>query len=312
MKSIKKFFYRLKTIVLFLMASLIPRKDKLFPSSDSLSIRENIQEKGYNDSSVQGCNECNHTNHYIEHGERICNDCGLVLDQVNYDVDWKSFGAATRDESRDQIQAQKKVSQQRSIKNELMKKNFSENSSEIANEYFQTIIAASRKSGKQRIFRGSNRDALMASCIFYAQSAIGESMDSHQIRARFGSNLTQGKFNDGLDIFTEIIPGLRCKYLEPQHLIPRAFQKLGIRDPQHFNKASALCTALKNKSNLMNSSKPNSIAAAIVYLCLNSELKNMGITKTNFADKIGLSDATIDKLVKDAENIMEKQNIKIV
>ena len=192
-----------------------------------------------------------------------------------------------------------------------MKKNFSENSSELANEYFQTIITASKKSGSQKIFRGHNRDALMAACIFYAQSSIGESMDSQQIRSHFGTGLTQGKFNDGLDIFTEIIPGSRCKYLEPQHLIARAFQKLGIRDPCHFNKASALCGALKGKSNLMNSSKPHSIAAAVVYLCVNSELKNMGITKTTFASKVGLSDATIDKLVKDAENIMEQQNIKL-
>lgn len=297
------------------MASLVFENNKLFPFSES-SVKEEVSERDtssfspeYSGESSGNC--CNHTNHYVERGERICNDCGLVLDQVNYDMDWKSFGSSTRDESRDQLSAQKRTSQQRSIKNELVKKNFSENSSEIANEYFQTIITASRKSGSQRIFRGSNRDALMAACIFYAQTSIGESMGSHQIRAHFGSGLTQGKFNDGLDIFTEIIPGLRCKYLEPQHLVARAFQKLGIRDPHHFNKASALCNSLKGRSNLMNSSKPNSIAAAVVYLCINTELQNMGITRTNFADKVGLSDATIDKLVKDAETIMEKQNIKI-
>ena len=126
---------------------------------------------------------CNHEQHHIQDGLKYCDDCGMELEHMSVDVDWRSFGApsGTREENG-------KNTQKRSIVNDLILKKFSKNAALIANIFYQKIVNAKiEKTGKSQIFRRCRRDALMAVCVFYAQVEIKEPMSAKS--DTFKSNL---------------------------------------------------------------------------------------------------------------------------
>ena len=77
-------------------------------------------------------------------------------------------------------------------------------------------------------------------------------------------------------------------------------------DPSHYNRILKLTQLLENSSKLIQRSNPQSSAAAITffYLRLNPDfMKQIGITKTNFAMKAKLSEITINNIVKEIISI---------
>lgn len=270
--------------------------DELFPFLDH-KVQEKV-ESLYKESDKI---ECDHNHHFIHHGLKICGDCGTLIDQITYEKDWRSYGNAS---SRGTQESAKTRRRSRTISKELVQLGFSQNVAEIADKYYQEITKPPDENhiGKRRIFRSNNRNALMAVCAFFAHIDVGEPRSSKEIMNKF-SDLEQRKFNDQLDQFFEKYPDKRTTYVEPKHLVSIVLKKVGILEARHFRRVRALCAYLGDTTDLMKSSKPESIAAAIVYLhlCMNPLIKEeLALSKTKFAEKVNLSDATIDKLVKDA------------
>jgi hypothetical protein len=60
----------------------------------------------------------------------------------------------------------------------------------------------------------------------------------------------------------------------------------------------------------MSRSKPDSIAAAVIYLLMSKDPETkdkFAFSKSSFAATVGLSDATLEKLIRDAEKILGKE-----
>lgn len=270
---------------------------ELFPflgnKSDKTKIERKIKEIYAQTDKIN----CDHHHHYINGGLKICGDCGYLMDQITYEKDWKSYGNSSSRGTQDSGKAKR----HKGINKELKDLGFSQNVAEIANKFYQEITQSPNNS-KKKIFRSNNRNALMAVCAFFAHIEVGKPRSSKFIKERF-KDLEQKKFNDQLDQFYEKFPEKRCTYVEAKHLVGIVLQKVGILEPEHYRRVKYLCEFLDQTSDLMASSKPESKAAAIVYLhlCISPGIKQkLALNKSSFAKKVDLSDATIDKLLKDA------------
>ena len=81
----------------------------------------------------------------------------------------------------------------------------------------------------------------------------------------------------------------------------------------HYRKILRIARYLKDASQSLKRSNPQSVSAAILYfyLCLNPEYKaKLGLSKTKFAARVNLSDITVTKLVREVSRI-SKCNVQV-
>lgn len=246
---------------------------------------------------------CAHENHILSEGYRVCVECGMTFENVSFDKDWKYYNQSFKDPAR----CHKAKSTQRNMYNDVKGMQFPDSIVESANEKYQEIISDGS------IFRGERRKAIVVACLFFAHIEHGNPIPVKDLASQF--KLRMKKVSEGLTIYTGKFPDLRNQYIEPKHLIKRIMIEVGINNRSHYLQIQKLCEKLENTSELMNSSNPQSIASAIVYLylCMKPSFqKELGLTKSKYAKMVKLSDATVEKLVKDAASTLRVKDRKSV
>lgn len=240
-------------------------------------------------------NICLHTNTTRENDIEMCSECGLEISRtINLDAEWHYYGDNTSDPSRCQL---RRNTDDKSIYKDIDKFEFPYDIKEGANKAYIEITNG-------QIKRAKLRKCLIAACIFkeFQLHKIAKTPD--EIIKIF--ELTKKQFSKGM-----IQYNLKKKdqthptYISPVSFIP-GIMKLFNSGEQHVQKVSELYDKVKNRSEVLNRSNPQSVIAGLIFYYF--KLIGMNIILVNFSKVVKLSDITILKISKNISEILGTTN----
>jgi transcription initiation factor TFIIIB Brf1 subunit/transcription initiation factor TFIIB len=242
---------------------------------------------------------CPHTTTITEKGTSVCTECGEELEfNISHEKEWKYFG---QDEKKiDKKQIQMKKEDDRGIYKDVENLGFSDNITTIANKIYMEV-------SKNKIFRGNFRKSVIFACIFHAFKLEGKSQSHDSLIQVF--NLKKKSGLKGLKHVSLNAPKdskIRTKYITPVDLIKEIMDKFSSSSLQ-IEQVVKLYDSIRNKSSKLNRARPQSIASAIVFYW--TEMNNKNITIKDFAKKVGLSELTISRIVKEIREVLHTPEV---
>jgi hypothetical protein len=260
---------------------------------------------------------CTHSETSFVDSNEICSLCGIIVNKNLSSEQDLSYDGLCDVKNKDPTRSHKRKTGDRTLFKDVDGKNFPDVIIQSANNKYQQII-------NKNIYRGAKRKAIIVACLHFAYLEKGESRITTELGKLFG--IQRRDIKDGLQKYYETFPDETNKYIKPINLIPQIMIKSHI-PYEYQNKIKKLCSYLENKSELLNRSTPQSVAASIVYLylCLNTSkdnldksksapsgaislLEKLGLDKFKFAEMVNLSDITITKLGKESQKIIATCN----
>lgn len=307
--------------------SVIPKKLKPTPKATSQSLNCFDEEllEFFGDSDIytavknrvveesdQIVQECTHDIYFDVDGTNICKSCGCEVEKLDFQPEWRYYGASDNRMSRDPSRCHRTKESTRGgiekVFQDAKLMYLPQATRKKAEEKYKKIV------GKETV-RGRKRKSIVAACLLYTFRDEGDIRTSDEVRKMFAGAaghrdvLTKQEMSDGLRRYHSIFKGDRTQCIKPSDLIRRTMHLTKITF-NHYKYILRISKCLDGVDPILNRSSPQSVACAIVYmyLCFNPELKtSLGLTKTKFAKEVKLSDITISKLVKKSAEILGLQ-----
>lgn len=245
--------------------------------------------------------ECKHEHIFEEDGVSLCQDCGLETNVLSFAPEWHFYGSSDNRTTKDPSRCHKAKG---STKGGIDKV-FQDAKIEMPEAIKQETALRYQRIVNGETMRGKGRKAVVAACLFYVLKSRGDHRTIDEIGKMFG--LTKSAMSNGFNEYHATFPADRVSQSKPSDLVWRIMFLTGV-PREHYGNIVKLCKALENTSLLLNHSNVQSVASATVYLylCVHPEVKEkLGLTKSKFAEKAGLSDITITKLVKEEVNVLK-------
>ena len=159
-----------------------------------------------------------------------------------------------------------------------------------------------------KISRGTNREGIIASCVYFACKECDVPRSSKEIADMFG--ISSNIMTKGVKKCQEIIHMdkknknriSKIKSTKPDDFIHRFCNRLEINE-EDIEKILKICS-LTVKNNIISENTPPSIASGCIYYFIKKN--NSAITKKNISDICKISEVTINKCCK---NIEEKNEL---
>lgn len=234
--------------------------------------------------------DCEHLNRIRSSMGVVCVDCNLVVDELDYSFDCGDGGN----------RCQRQSVYTRSVDDVFAKNNLEEENTALdeVDKLYKTIV-------KRDKVRGESRDALIAICYRFHLLKKGDAIPLSDLKDLF--NIDGRYLSPALTKYYRSFPQDRAIHLRPRDLVRRTLKL------QRFDKELVLalqsqiqrmCDLAYNRSKKLNRSAPQSIASAMVYIYLrHSAIK---IDRKLFAQRVRLSETTIDKFIKEIEKVFAR------
>lgn len=243
-------------------------------------------------------NICRHENIVMENLNKVCIDCGIVLNStVTYEKEWRYYGMSDSKHTSDPNRCNARKIEEKSIYKDVDKLGFSDKIVSTANEIYQKVT-------DQHIYRGNTRKGIIFACIFHAYNIIKAPKSCEQLMDIFEIDrkiALKGLKHVSLNIPKEY-PLVRC-YVQTEQLIREVMQKFHAT-PAHIDEALSIYAFVKTKSSVLNRSRPQSVACGLVRFYIMN--KNPEITMEYFKSRINMSVITINRIAKEIRQIVEK------
>lgn len=241
-------------------------------------------------------NKCSHKN-IIEEGYKIlCEDCGMELNKnFNFDREWRYYGNDDSKRNSDPNRCQMRKCEDKNIYKDVEGMDFSDKIVAVANDLYKIVT-------KKNIFRGDNRKAIVFACIFNAYKILGKPQSCESLQGVFKldrKNILNGLKHVSLHAPKEI--NIQCKYITPVEIIEELMEKFNA-DKSQKAEVIDIYQKVKNKSPVLNRSKPQSIASGLIYYYIN--VKNKDIDIKSFSKKVNLSESTVFKISQEVDKIL--------
>lgn len=256
---------------------------------------------------------CSHTSTDRIDGVMVCTDCGIEIDHLDHEPEWKYYGAGDSkgDSSRCHRyrgDAENKKSFRKLFAETIQLQHINESLIRQTEDRFNQIIKT--ENGDISSNRGNKRKGIIAACLKHVCDENDIKREPREYRNMFG--IKKEDMIAGLTSYYNKFPESRKVITKPCDLIERMMEKLQINHV-HYSAIYSLAKQLENSNEELNHSLPNSVAPAIIYVYLehNPEYKEAHLTKSRFASIVQLSEITISKLTKIINSIIEKRNIKV-
>lgn len=250
-------------------------------------------------------NMCPHEN-TIEEGEiKICEDCGLEINgNLYFDKYWKFYGLPSDGRKiLDSNRCFKRKEEERNILKDVDGLGFSEKIIARANILYNKVT-------KGKIYRGDFRKAIIFACIFHVYKEIDNPISFDKLRTCF--NIDRTIILKGMKKVNPIVSkmeGIRGKYITPIEIINEIMDSLNATEIQKQNVIN-LYEKIRNKSEMINRSRPQSVASGVIYHYIKEEGKKINLKE--FVQKVKLSEMTIIKINKEIDNILKKKELKVI
>ena len=245
-------------------------------------------------------NNCKHNNINLENGVNICTDCGIEINiNIKNNKEWRYYGSSDTKYSSDPNRCHIRKEFERSIYKDVDKMGFSNKIVNEANKIYNSVT-----NGK--IYRGNSRKSIIFACIFHAYKLNGNPQNCEQLIKIFNlekkiglKGLKHVNLHAPKNSKVRITPPM-----SPENLIEYIMNKFNATDSQKQD-VLVLYTKIKNKSSILNRSRPQSVASGLVRYYIN--LTGKDISMEVFKEKVNLSELTINRIVKEIEKILEKK-----
>lgn len=267
-------------------------------SDDIDALYESLR-KEYGDGDDSSDEECLHLALVEDSGVRVCQDCGLTDEVLDFEPEWRNYGG----ESASRCCSVRGVAW--SLEKDFIKWDISVSPAlrtQTEHKYLQVMEMVRAKKDKKS-GRGRGRKAIIAACLLFVLRETGDCRTFDELKNMF--KLSKKNMFNGLTAYYERFKTDRTQYVTPEDLIARVLVMTGI-DKTHYSDIVLIAKELHNTSRTLNRSKPLSVASATVYfwLCLNPSIKTkLGLTRRVFAEMTKLSDITIAKHVKEMARV---------
>ena len=261
-------------------------------SQDIYELFEFVKEKKVDDINI----ECKHANCDISSGHKICVDCGHQFkDTIKYDKEWRFYGASDTRHTSDPNRCHIRKSSEKNIEKDVVGLGFSERIIGMANSIYEQATAGN-------IYRGSTRRSIIFACVFHAYKLDNNPQSCDHLISTF--NLTKKNGLKGLKFVNLYSPKEHITtrtYITVENIITEIMNKFNAKDDD-IRRIINICNKIKNKSQLLNRARPQSVAAGIIRYYCNQHKKHIDSEK--FRSVVNLSELTINRICKEIETIM--------
>ena len=238
--------------------------------------------------------ECRHARTASLHGQTHCRDCGETIlsfcqEDTHYFEDASTVLATERKAPK-------------SIRKELEPLALPEDIKDRADRIYAYKVG-------DNTYRANVRQEVKFNCIYEAYKQAGIVCDPNEIAAMLG--IKRKGMSRGIMRCSSLVTGKNDKE-EPQiltafDLVPSMLERCGIQgDASHLEDMQRVYQYTKDRSELLNRSKPQSIAAALIFYYLKQVESDRKIAKNEIAKKCGISVMTLGKVAAEFENICPK------
>lgn len=189
------------------------------------------------------------------------------------------------------------------IQNKCNKNNILKCIEDDAKILYKNISECKHKDGKNKdnyiIIRGTNRESLIAACLYYACKRKGQTRSQKEIANIF--NLKEKDITKGCKKFIEIIGkcNIQCDFdsSKPKHFVFRYCKELGIK--KFYEDETLKIVKNIDRLGIATIHTPLSIATgSILLMC---SIYNLNITRKKIAKQFSVSEVTINKAYKELE-----------
>ena len=252
----------------------------------------------HDESGTDGKDDvCDHVNVVNEAGTFLCSDCGVELSKVmSYEKDWRYYGSEDTRKSSDPNRCHIRKLEDKSIFKDVENFGFSEKIVNMANDIYTQVT-------KGKIYRGNSRKAIIFGCIFHSIKLNGKMYTCDNLRDIFKLDrkiILKGLKHVNLNAPKE--SQIRNKTSNSLELVEECLLKFDML-PEEKKEICDLYESIKNKSSMINRSRPQSVISSLIYyyICKKRGFNNVNIK--DFVKKVNLSELTINNIAKEIHTI---------
>jgi transcription initiation factor TFIIIB Brf1 subunit/transcription initiation factor TFIIB len=246
--------------------------------------------------------ECEHANVITDMAIKVCTGCGCEIDkELNYDKEWRIYQNKEKVQT-DTTRCHLRKNNVKTIHKDLENLGFNSKIINTANELYQRVTCG-------KIYRGNSRKSIIFACVFSSFKIHGNPQTCENLIRIFNLKRKLGlKGLKYIHLNIEKDTQIQNIRITPYHIITDMMQKFIPSEPKQIDEVYAIYNHVKNKSSILNRSRPNSTAAGIIFYYI---LKNnKTITLKQFSKEIELSELTIKKIVKQIDMIYDTHFMK--
>ena len=238
---------------------------------------------------------CQHNQHNIN-GNIVCTICGKTFDTIQYDQqEWRYYGSSDTRHSSDPNRCIMRKVDTRGIIKDVSDMGFSDRIIHDANVLYELVT-------KNRIYRGNTRKSIIFACIFHSYKLNDNPQTCEALMRIF--SLDKKIALRGLKYVNLNAPkesNIRKTYITPEHIINDILDKFDA-NPSDRENIINIYESIKNRSSILNRSRPQSVAAGLIrYYCVNN---NKMIKMDDFKRVVNLSELTINRIMDEISRIL--------
>jgi len=259
---------------------------------------EDLDNKVINDEEENDF--CKHSDILEENGVKLCLDCGQEISRdISYEKEWRYYGSDDTRRSNDPNRCHPRKLEDKTIFKDLENLGFSDRIVNKANDVYVQIT-----NGK--IYRGKSRKSIISACVYHAFKMIDKPISFDSLNDIF--QLERKNIQKGLKELSQKLPKalqIKNKSITPVHIIEETMTALKATKEQK-EEVITIFEQIKNKSSMLNGSRPQSVASGLIYFYISNKCKD--INPSDFLKNNKLSALTITKISKEVEKIIGKLN----
>jgi len=245
--------------------------------------------------------ECKHANVVKDKGTIICTDCGYQKkDHVNMSKDWRYYGNNDTRHSSDPNRCHIRKYEYKTIQKDVTNMGFNDKIISIANQLYEKVTDG-------KIYRGNSRKSIIFACIFHAYVKMGNPQEFNKLLKIFNLQRKIGlKGFKRVSLICDTSQEVEKKYITIESIIKNILIKLNA-ESHYFNQIYAIYKTIKNKSSVLNRSRPHSLASGLIYYYILISNKNMSLKY--YSKKVQLSELTINRIVKEIAKLLNTKHL---
>ncbi len=255
----------------------------------------NKNNEGENQDEIEK-NDCSHTNIIDDNGIKLCEDCGLEITRdIQYNKEWRYYGASDTRHNSDPNRCHVRKTEEKTIYKDVENMGFGDKIISLANKIYEEVTGG-------KIYRGNSRKSIVFACIFHAYKIHGNPQSCENLIEIFRLERKVGlKGLKHVNLNASKDSQIRTTYITPENLVQEIMKKFDATESQ-IDEVVKIYHQVKNKSSILNRSRPQSVASGLVrYYIL---LKDKDISMQCFRQKVKLSELTINRIAKEISKIL--------
>jgi hypothetical protein len=231
---------------------------------------------------------CKHSETAMEGTVQLCVDCGVELRRdISFEKEWRYYGNQDSKYVSDPNRCNARRATDKSIFKDVENMGFSDRVVYVANDIYKSVTNG-------RISRNNCRKSIVFACIFNAYKLLGDPQSGETLIKAF--HIDRKKGLQGLKIVSLNTPKdtiMRTTYISPVNIIREIMDKFSA-SPEQIADVLRIYELVRDRS-------------SIVFFYIQRTGQDISIH--NFATKTGLSDITINKIVREVEEICQRTDL---